>query len=355
MSAISAAKRLPSASTSKTPSHTSDATSVSRVSASSRALIQGSEAWLKERRKYSVTASEVATVCGHAYAHKSRNQLFNEKEGLVERVVSDFARWRMDFGTEYEAEARGILATLLDTEIRETGLWPHHEWGDEYILAGSPDGLFEEDGRGYCIEIKCHPPRAGECWVPSPARIDYDMVQLLVNIDCTGSDGGYLFYYQPPLRCHCCGHVAAAVLADGTQCCWTCRAALSATLTTEPLKQPSVFLYYTDAKPLYLQTEIYPHVFTMHKARLEGWRPALYSKSEQRELERDLWDLWLRADGIVRINEGPGRFELGGGPIHGGGSPRGRKRAAPAACDPREEQGCRPSPIASEGEGSNAQ
>lgn len=115
-----------------------------------RSTVQGSVAW-HEARRGRLTASRFGAAAGlsrYATPH-SLWQL------LTGRIAADDANDDSDnrapqrHGQQLEPTARSVYATLMETQVVETGFWPHqsHTW-----LGASPDGLIGSDG---LLEIKC--------------------------------------------------------------------------------------------------------------------------------------------------------------------------------------------------------
>lgn len=261
---------------------------------SSTQVSQTSPEWLAAREGYAVTSSRLAKIAGHPYASMSRAKLVKEHFGLESAApINDFTRHLMDYGTAKEAEARSVLSALLNEEIEETGLWPHPVFGlQERVLAGSPDGLIVKNNKVYVVEIKVHRPKPLIAWEPSPLRISYDCVQLMMNMDCTNASGGYLFYYQPPFTCGKCGLLATYNYGSCDRCADFSEPQLD-------VVQPSPHLIRVKPNFSMLMSDYYPMAFTYYKTLTQEresdflWLPASYSNRFQRALESWLWKTYL--------------------------------------------------------------
>jgi len=158
---------------------------------------QGTEGWLEDRQKTLLTGSVVPDVCGFGY--KSRTERWRLSTGKKKEETNDYLQALYDYGHEQEPHAKATLEMELGLEedtIQETSLWfnpayPH--------LSATPDGLFHVDEELLVVELKC-PQNTQTVIVGEKKWICY-IIQLAVEIMCTGASGGVLFVYHPEQEC----------------------------------------------------------------------------------------------------------------------------------------------------------
>jgi len=115
-------------------------------------IIQGSREWL-ELRLGRVTASRVADVIARTKtgwgASRANYMAQLIAERLTGEVAESFTNAAMQWGTEYEPEARMAYEFRTDAEVQQVGFVPHPTID---MSGASPDGLVGADG---LVEIKC--------------------------------------------------------------------------------------------------------------------------------------------------------------------------------------------------------
>lgn len=115
-------------------------------------IIQGSEAWFAARLGRA-TASRVADIIAKTKTGYSASRANYCAELVAERLTGKptegFKSAAMQWGTDYESEARVAYEFLTDARVSEVGFVPHPTIA---MSGASPDGLVEADG---LVELKC--------------------------------------------------------------------------------------------------------------------------------------------------------------------------------------------------------
>lgn len=150
------------------------------------AHVQGSDAWLDERRKH-IGASEAATVLG-INPWSTPYKLWLDKMGLAEPVEVNDAMRR---GTEMEPLARDAFEKMTGLEV-----FPHCIYHPEHpFMMSSLDGItLDAKTERFAVEIKCGSKAfrlatLGE--IP-----DYYMAQCQHQLACLGIKMLYYFAYD---------------------------------------------------------------------------------------------------------------------------------------------------------------
>jgi putative phage-type endonuclease len=146
-------------------------------------IIQGSPEWFAARLGR-VTASRVADVVAKTKTGWGASRANYAAELVAERLTGKptegFKSPAMQWGTEYEADARAAYAWHADADVTEVGFMPH----PRIALSGaSPDGLVGDDG---LVEIKC-PSTAThiETLLGQTVSAKY-ITQMMWQMACTG-------------------------------------------------------------------------------------------------------------------------------------------------------------------------
>ncbi len=158
---------------------------------------QGTEEW-KLARCGKITASKIADLLAmnkSGYAASRKNYL---ADLLVERMTGtptdSFVSSAMQWGTEYEPEARAIYEFVTGQAVWEVGFIIH----PKYDFSGaSPDGLIDPDGM---IEIKC-PITAThiETLLTGAVPKNY-YAQIQWGLECTGRQWCDYVSYDPRMK-----------------------------------------------------------------------------------------------------------------------------------------------------------
>lgn len=155
---------------------------------------QGTPEW-KAERAGRVTSSRIADMLAKTKtgwgASRANYAAQLVAERLTGNVAEGFKSAAMEFGTEYEAEARAMYAFANGVDPHEVGFIPHHT----IPMAGcSPDGLIEPDG---LAEFKC-PNTATHIETLRGASIPGRyMLQMQWQMACTGRAWCDFISYDP--------------------------------------------------------------------------------------------------------------------------------------------------------------
>lgn len=162
-------------------------------------IIQGSDEW-KAIRLGKVTASRVADVVARTKTGWGASRATYMAELIVERVTGvpaeKYTNAAMQWGTEYEPEARIAYEFMRNFDVQQVGFVPHP------IIAmsgASPDGLVQDDG---LLEIKCPNTATHLDTLLGQAIPAKYQTQMLWQMACTGRQWCDFVSYDPRMPEH---------------------------------------------------------------------------------------------------------------------------------------------------------
>lgn len=147
--------------------------------------------WFEKRQKL-ITASEVASIMGLS-SFETRKQFIDRKIHGITKEPSDYVKRMQQYGIENEPKALNQFRTLIDANVRETGLWQK----PGTFFGASPDGIiFKEEKDLAVIEIKC--PFHQSLYKSLPSKIPVThYLQMIYQMYVTGIHTAYYVIYLP--------------------------------------------------------------------------------------------------------------------------------------------------------------
>jgi putative phage-type endonuclease len=172
---------------------------------------QGSEEWLLARCG-KATASRMGDLMAKTKSGWGASRANYAAELIAERLTGKpaekYTNGAMQWGTQYEPEARALYEFLHDCEVRTVGLVTHPALP---MSLASPDGLVGDDG---LVEIKC-PNTATHLETLLGSGIDKRYgLQMAWQMACTGRAWCDFCSYDPRLPAEMQMHVTRVTRDD---------------------------------------------------------------------------------------------------------------------------------------------
>lgn len=157
---------------------------------------QGTPEW-HAARLGKVTASKIADVMARTKNGWGAMRANYQAQLMCERLTGvpteTFTNAAMQWGTDFEAEARAAYSFRFDADVVETGFVPH----PRIEMAGaSPDGLVGDDG---LVEIKCPTTATHLAFLLGGGVPDKYVKQMQFQMACTDRQWCDFVSYDPRL------------------------------------------------------------------------------------------------------------------------------------------------------------
>lgn len=154
-------------------------------------------------KKGEVFGDTAKTYIYKVAGERSLNPRVIEDDTMFEQYLDmvSFSNKFVEWGTEMEELAKKQFANKFLVSVEEVGSCKHESIPN---FAASPDGIFYNDGKKYCLEIKCPKPEVfmkyKTClcdWESLKDINEYYYWQCVAEIACTDSQGVYFCVFNP--------------------------------------------------------------------------------------------------------------------------------------------------------------